>query len=89
MALITGAASGMGLATAQAFAEADAAFVMADSKEGVADLGLWRRNRTARNLARKIIPATAERLTVVKNCSAWVLGGSGNSARGIPGILSG
>src|ERR687883_1909635 len=33
VALITGAASGMGLATAQAFAEAGAAIVLADFKE--------------------------------------------------------
>ena len=33
VALITGAASGMGLATAQAFAEAGAAVVLADFKE--------------------------------------------------------
>jgi NAD(P)-dependent dehydrogenase (short-subunit alcohol dehydrogenase family) len=33
VALITGAAAGMGLATAQAFAEAGAAVVLADSKE--------------------------------------------------------
>jgi NAD(P)-dependent dehydrogenase (short-subunit alcohol dehydrogenase family) len=32
-ALVTGAASGMGLATAQAFAEAGAAVVLADVKE--------------------------------------------------------
>jgi NAD(P)-dependent dehydrogenase (short-subunit alcohol dehydrogenase family) len=33
VALVTGAASGMGLATAQAFAEAGAAVVLADFKE--------------------------------------------------------
>src|SRR5579871_5020011 len=33
VALVTGAASGMGLATAQAFAEAGAAVVMADARE--------------------------------------------------------
>ena len=35
VALVTGAASGMGLATAQAFAEAGAAVVMADFREDV------------------------------------------------------
>lgn len=35
VALVTGAASGMGLATAQAFAEAGAAVVMADAREEV------------------------------------------------------
>src|ERR1043166_5814224 len=34
VALITGAAAGMGLATARAFAEAGAAVVLADFKEG-------------------------------------------------------
>ncbi len=34
VALVTGAAAGMGLATAQAFAEAGAAVVLADFKEG-------------------------------------------------------
>ena len=33
VALVTGAASGMGLATAQAFAEAGAAVVLADFRE--------------------------------------------------------
>src|SRR6516165_2431072 len=36
IALVTGAASGMGLATAQAFAEAGAAVVLADFREDVA-----------------------------------------------------
>jgi len=35
VALVTGAASGMGLATAQAFAEAGAAVVMADFREDI------------------------------------------------------
>ena len=35
VALVTGAASGMGLATAQAFAEAGAAVVMADFRKDV------------------------------------------------------
>jgi NAD(P)-dependent dehydrogenase (short-subunit alcohol dehydrogenase family) len=34
VALVTGAAAGMGLATARAFAEAGAAVVLADFKEG-------------------------------------------------------
>ena len=33
VALVTGAASGMGLATAKAFAEAGAAVVLADARE--------------------------------------------------------
>ena len=37
VALVTGAAGGMGLATAQAFAEAGAAVVLADFKKGMFD----------------------------------------------------
>jgi NAD(P)-dependent dehydrogenase (short-subunit alcohol dehydrogenase family) len=39
VALITGAAAGMGLATAQAFAEAGAAVVLADFKEDAGEEG--------------------------------------------------
>ena len=46
VALVTGAASGMGLATAQAFAEAGAAVVMADARE-----------ETVKQEARKLIAA--------------------------------
>ncbi len=46
VALVTGAASGMGLATAQAFAEAGAAVVMADARE-----------ETAKQEAQKLIAA--------------------------------
>ena len=44
VALVTGAASGMGLATARAFAEAGAAVVLADFKEDA----VWNRHGSVR-----------------------------------------
>jgi NAD(P)-dependent dehydrogenase (short-subunit alcohol dehydrogenase family) len=50
VALVTGAASGMGLATAQAFAEAGAAVVLADFKEDAVKAAA--RSSTTRRSAR-------------------------------------